>query len=51
MRQAFTRMLKRQPHLEKRLIRALVATLDVFHFELTVEAPVDEAAAEGAPAL
>ena len=34
--QAFTRMLKKQPYLEKRLVRAMVATLDVFHFDLAV---------------
>ena len=44
--QAFTRMLKRQPHLEKRLIRSLVAILDVFHFDLTVDVPEEAIAAD-----
>ena len=35
--QAFTRLLKKQPYLEKRLIRAIVATLEVFHFDLSVD--------------
>ena len=34
--QAFTRMLKKQPSLEKRLLRAMVATLDAFHYDLTI---------------
>ena len=34
---AFARLLKKQPSLEKRLVRVLVALLDVFHFEVTTE--------------
>lgn len=41
---AWTRMLEKQPHLEKRLIRSLVATIDAFHFDLTVDKGASQAA-------
>ena len=36
--QAFVRLLKTQPFLEKRLVRAIVEFLNAFHFELTTDA-------------
>ena len=38
------RLLRLQPQLEKRLVRAMVAILDVFHFDISQEEP------EAAPA-
>ena len=44
--QGFARLLKLQPRLEKRLVRAMVGTLEGFHFELTTEVEEDEEEAQ-----
>ena len=42
--QAFSRLLTTRPRLEKRLVRGIVAVIDVFHFEM--DAPADDGADE-----
>ncbi|KAL3930141.1 MAG: hypothetical protein SGPRY_001667 [Prymnesium sp.] len=42
--QGFARQLRREPSLERRLVRAMVAFLDGFHFDLVVPEPVAESA-------
>ena len=45
--QAFVRLLKTQPFLEKRLVRAIVEFLNAFHFELTTDVIEDAIKAAG----